>query len=77
MVNEGPSYFPFVVDYEYKLDHMWEAMDWCRDNFGKTGTTLGPNSQWAIDLSAQWACINYKFCFNDPVAATHFKLRWG
>jgi hypothetical protein len=79
IIKLGPSFFPFVVDYGYNRDRILDAIDWCGRKFGRVGTTQEglQESLITLDPSAQWACINYKFCFNDPVAATHFKLRWG
>lgn len=80
IIKSGPSFFPFVVDYWYKRDGIIDAIDWCATKFGRDGTSLEgipEESLITLDPTATWACINYKFCFNDPVSATHFKLRWG
>jgi hypothetical protein len=78
IINSGPSFFPFVVDYEYKRDRMFEAIEWCARKFGRFAATReADDSLITLDPSAPWVCIDYKFCFNDPLAATYFKLRWG
>jgi len=61
-----------VLSYPYTLDDINSIMEWCKDNFGFSGT--GKNNKWRYG----WVqgASDY-FYFKSEKDALYFVLRWS